>query len=41
MHWFKKEEVSKMITWWPHKFAWDYFLTGGHAITDDGILINS
>ena len=41
LHWLKKEEVWKMITWWPHKFAWEYFLTWGHAITDDWILINS
>lgn len=41
IHWLKREELWKIITWWPHKFAWDYFLTWWYAITNDGILINS
>jgi hypothetical protein len=36
-----KNEISKTITWLAHNNAWDIFLNGSKAMTDEGKLINS
>lgn len=39
--WVKKSEVAGLINWTHHKLAWDMFLATNHAVTDEGILIDS